>query len=60
VKPWRKSRSRKLWRVDFAIGPSVVRLLATFRYRRGRVYTVEDVLTGRRECVGAEYLKAIK
>ena len=49
--------------VDFALKTATVRLVTTFVYRRslvqrgGRVYVAEDVKTGRRDIVGAEYLK---
>ena len=66
MKMWRKSRSKRRYRVDFALGPDIVRLVSTFVYYRslesprGRVYYVESIATGRQDIVGVEYLERVK
>lgn len=66
MKLWRKCTSKRLWRVNFALGADVVRKLATHVYCNGliqvggRVFHVEDVLTGHQDFVGEEYLKSIR
>lgn len=60
---WVKSRSKRTYFVDFALGRAEVRLLSTFVYRPssegggGRVYRVEDINTGRQDLVGVEFLR---
>ena len=62
TRQWRKSRSKRTYLIDFALGKAEVRLLSTFVYRPsmeaigGRVYRVEDVKTGRQDVVGVEFL----
>ena len=63
TRQWRKSRSKKTYFVDFALGKAEVRLLSTFVYRSsmeaigGRVYRVEDIQTGRQDVVGVEFFR---
>jgi len=64
VRPWVRVRGRKLATVDFGAGRETVRLL-THRdcilrggsSKRGRVYRVENSITGRQDLVGVEWLK---
>ncbi len=60
TKRWRKCGGGMLRRVDFALGKATVRLLAALKYADGRVYHVEDTLTGHRDFVGIEFLKRLE
>ena len=63
MRQWRKCKAGMLRRVDFARGPAIVQLLSTFVYRPseltrgGRIYHVEDIVTGHKDFVGVEYLR---
>lgn len=64
---WRKCKPEMFRRVNFALSVATVRLISSFVYRPsleeprgGRVYHVEDVVSGRRDFVGEEYLERIE
>ncbi len=59
---WNKCKPGLFRQVNFALGTATVRLLSSLVYRGiecsgGRVYHVEDVVTGQRDFVGKKYLK---
>jgi hypothetical protein len=60
---WRRCKPNQFRRVDFALSPAIVELVATAFYypspgvKGGRVYHVIDCLTGAMDFVGLEYLK---
>jgi hypothetical protein len=57
--PWR--RSRRVARVDFALGSATVRAIACRRRAPDgeMVYHVEDARTGHQDFVGASYMRPV-
>lgn len=57
---WAVCKRGMICRVKFSLGVATVRLLSTFVYKSGRMFHVEDIVTGRKDYVGIEHLAKVQ
>ena len=60
VTDWMPCVAGQFRKVAFALGESTVELISTFKYHKGAVFRVRDVITGREDVVGSEFIIDIK